>query len=188
MRQKQTNFEIVSKILLAFFILGYEGLVSAQNRNSRDRNAEDFFGKKETLRRNEGPPRFRLPIELSRFRTIDGTINNVFGITWGMAGGNLRRTIPNDYADGISAPAGANRKSARAISNIVCNQSESIPSSGKLSSMVWQWGQFLDHDLTLTETAEPFEAFPILVPTGDQYFDPLGAGEQQISLFRSAFR
>ena len=54
--------------------------------------------------------------------------------------------------------------------------------------MVWQWGQFLDHDIVLTHTAEPPELFPLSVPVGDPYFDPFGAGGQQILLFRSEYR
>ncbi len=176
------------KIWIAFLLIGLTNLTFAQNDRRRDERTEDFFGRKEQLRRDEGRSRFRLPIEITRWRTIDGTMNNLVGINWGFAGGNLRRRIPSAYADGVSAPSGEQRKSARAISNYVCNQNESLPNRRNLSAMVWQWGQFLDHDIVLTETAEPAELLPILVPTGDRYFDPFAAGGQQIFLFRSQFR
>lgn len=54
--------------------------------------------------------------------------------------------------------------------------------------MVWQWGQFLDHDISITEPAHPLEPLPISVPVSDVYFDPFGAGGQSIAFFRSEFR
>ncbi len=54
--------------------------------------------------------------------------------------------------------------------------------------MVWQWGQFLDHDISLTETKAPVVEMPIIVPIGDRYFDPFGAGGQTIPFFRSEYR
>ena len=53
--------------------------------------------------------------------------------------------------------------------------------------MLWQWGQFLDHDIDLTEAAEPGEPFNIPIPGGDPYFDPEGTGTQVMSLNRSAY-
>jgi hypothetical protein len=53
--------------------------------------------------------------------------------------------------------------------------------------MIYAWGQFLDHDLDLTNTASPAEAFPIAVPTGDAYFDPASTGTQTIPLSRSQY-
>ena len=35
-------------------------------------------------------------------------------------------------------------------------------------------------DIDLTGSVEPTESFPITVPTGDVFFDPLGTGEQTI--------
>jgi len=41
-------------------------------------------------------------------------------------------------------------------------------STQRLSSMVWQWGQFIDHDITLVETSsDPVEAAPIEVDPSD---------------------
>ena len=51
---------------------------------------------------------------------------------------------------------------------------------------LWQWGQFLDHDIVLSadDAAEPF---PIPVPLRDPVFDPAWTGQAVISLNRSAF-
>ncbi len=162
--------------------------VAQRSHDRRDHKTDDFFGKKIEFRRDQGRGRFRLPVEIERFRTIDGTLNHPVGIYWGSAGSLLRRRVPADYADGISKPAGANRKSARSISNYMCNQNKSLPNERQMSSMVWQWGQFLDHDIDLTESADPLESFPIPVPTADRYFDPFGGGGQTIDFFRSEYR
>jgi len=119
------------------------------------------------------------------YRTFDGTGNNLMNPVYGSAGIPLLRISGSAYADGISAPAGAGRKSAREISNIVVAQAESIPSSIGASDHIWQWGQFLDHDLDLTVPAAPREPFNILVPTGDPFFDPYSTGTQYITLDRA---
>lgn len=108
----------------------------------------------------------------------------------GFFGGNpqLRRLVPPDYEDGISQLATHGRKSAREISNLVLSQSGSVPSGKNASDMVWQWGQFVDHDIDLTEPDEANpEHEPIPVPLGDPFFDPLGNGGVTIPFTRSVF-
>lgn len=94
----------------------------------------------------------------------------------------LLRVAPPAYADGISALAGPNRRSPREISNIVLSQSGSILSEKLASDMIWQWGQFVDHDLDLTGT-DPAEPAPIDVPSNDAFFDP----NRDIPFDRSVF-
>lgn len=100
----------------------------------------------------------------------------------------LRRLMPPAYEDGISQMGVFGRRSPREISNIVVSQSGLIPSGKRASDLVWQWGQFLDHDMDLTE---PDEANPehadIEVPLGDPFFDPLGEGGKVIPFSRSIF-
>src|SRR5207248_10145942 len=120
------------------------------------------------------------------FRSIDGTMNNLGHLAWGSAGSDLLRLAPAAYANGISAPAGTNRPSARVVSNTVADQGgQDIISDRSLSAMIYAWGQFLDHDLDLTPGASPAEPFNVAVPTGDPYFDPAGTGTQVIPLNRS---
>src|SRR5439155_25216190 len=93
---------------------------------------------------------------------------------------------PADNGDGVSAPAGADRPSARFISNTVADQGdEDITSDRMLSAMIYAWGQFLDHDLDLTPNANPAQPFNVAVPAGDPSFDPAGTGTQVVPLNRS---
>jgi len=48
-------------------------------------------------------------------------------------------------------------------------------------------GQFLDHDPTLTLSAEPGERLPIGVPAGDAWFDPTGLGGTTRPFSRSSY-
>jgi peroxidase len=124
------------------------------------------------------------------YRTINGTENNLVLVpdqsSWGSAGIQLQRTAPEGYDDGISTPAGATRKSPREISNIMATQKESILNSLEASDFIWQWGQFVDHDIDLT-TERTDLSLPIDVPEGDPYFDPDSIGGQTIGFHRSVF-
>ena len=122
-----------------------------------------------------------------RTRSVDGTFNNLQRPEMGSVGEPLRRIAPSQYGDGVSSPAGAERPSPRVISNAVFAQSESTPNERGLSSVVWQWGQFLDHDIDLTPENEPAENFDIPIPKGDSYFDPEGTGTATLGLKRSQY-
>lgn len=120
-------------------------------------------------------------------RSIDGSHNNSANPTWGSVGVPFLRRVAADYSDGASAPAAADQASARVISNRVAAQTESVANQAGVSDFLWQWGQFLDHDLDLTPETEPAEAFDIAVPSGDGWFDPEGTGERAIHLLRSLY-
>ncbi len=119
------------------------------------------------------------------YRNIDGTGNHTVHFELGAAHTTLRRILPNGYTDAISTMAGTNRPSPREVSNVVCNQDEPTPNLLGTSDFLWQWGQFLDHDIDLTETREPFEPAHIRPETGDPFFDPARTGLSQIDFFRS---
>lgn len=119
--------------------------------------------------------------------SIDGTGNNVDNPDLGSTGEELLRISDAEYADGVSSPAGEDRVSARVVSNNVAAQSESILNDRNLTDFIWIWGQFLDHDIDLTESAEPHEEFNIEVPLGDPLFDPFFTGEAEIGLNRSIY-
>ena len=124
----------------------------------------------------------------AQVRSIDGSGNNLADPDLGAVDTPLLRRTTVEYGDGLSTPAGASRPSARAVSNAVSDQPVSIPNFPfQASDFVWQWGQFLDHDIDLTENAVPLEPFDIEVPTGDPYFDPFKTGTEVIPLNRSVF-
>ena len=89
---------------------------------------------------------------------VNGTNNNLTHPEWGGAGTDLIRIAPAAYADGVSAPAGANRPGARAISNALSDQTDpadatqdlDLTNTKQLSDFIYVFGQFLDHDLDLT--------------------------------------
>lgn len=119
-------------------------------------------------------------------RPIDGYGANPAHPEWGAAGHAMIRLGAAHYADGIGAPAGADRPSARAISNAVVATSGDTINTRGASSFLWQWGQFLDHDLDETPVSDAGEPFDILVPAGDPWFDPFNTGGVVIALDRSA--
>lgn len=129
-----------------------------------------------------GPRAIRLPDE---FRTINGENNNLENPTWGMAEIPFIRIATPEYEDGVNEPAGSDRASARAISNAIFAQDDVEYNKRGVSDFLWQWGQFLDHDITETPVADPVETFDIEVPAGDPFFDPTGTGDATIGLDRS---
>ena len=119
------------------------------------------------------------------FRTIDGSANNPNDR--GEAGASLRRILsPAFESDGVNddLPRGieeqepgnpfigpSNLPNPREISNVVSNQTESVTNYLDASDWIWQWGQFLDHDLDLNEGAD--EPFFIPVDPNDPIADGL---------------
>ena len=128
-----------------------------------------------------------MPPQPPLFRSVDGFGTNPIHAAWGSAGHVLRRVAPVAYADGLDAPAGSSRPSARLISNALCAQANDHLNTVGATDFVWQWGQFLDHDITLTEGADPAESFAISVPANDAWFDPFGTGAEVIGLNRSHY-
>ncbi|XP_017057908.1 peroxidasin [Drosophila ficusphila] len=91
----------------------------------------------------------------SRFRSIDGTCNNLQHPTWGASLTAFRRLAPPIYENGFSMPVGWTKgmlysghpkPSARLVSTSLVATKEITPDA-RITHMVMQWGQFLDHDL-----------------------------------------
>ncbi len=114
-----------------------------------------------------------LALGLTGCPSIDGSDNNPFDPELGTPGSALLRVAGADYGDGVSSLAGAGRPSPRTISNLVHDQPmPRIPNAAGKSDYIWQWGQFLDHDIDLTP-GDSGEAADIPVPAPD-LFDPPG--------------
>ena len=91
----------------------------------------------------------------AKYRTFDGTCNNLRVPKWGSAGTPLQRIIPNAYSDGFFLPrTGSDRfplPSARFISNTVLGTA-SRPAS--FSTVLPAFGQFLIHDMELVPVSD----------------------------------
>ena len=119
---------------------------------------------------------------------INGVGNNIADPTWGAANTDFSRITAANFADGISAPNGQTLPSARVISNLIANQDldgveQDENNSRSMSDFVYAWGQFIDHDVDLTESGTV--AMNIPVPAGDPTFDPTDQGDLSIAFDRS---
>jgi len=156
-------------------------------REGRNRSAPPPVQGQGAIPRPPAGPGAGVP-PVPEFRSYDGSGNNVQHPLWGTPGVNyLRERSGAFYADGKSAPAGANRPSARVISNAVAAQGDvSTADERGLSTCLYEFGQFLDHDIGLAAGGFS-EAFDISVPAGDPWFDPASTGTKKIWMDRSAF-
>lgn len=98
-----------------------------------------------------------------RYRTYDGSCNNLKHTAWGKSNTPYTRILPPDYEDNISemrqtGVTGTQLPNPRTVSLSTVRWSERPDS--KASVMLMQWGQFIDHDLTLAATT------PMLTPQG----------------------
>ena len=119
-------------------------------------------------------------------RSKDGRGNNAGHPDWGRTGTHLLRYATVSYMDRVSgAPTWL--PNARLISNTALAQGDPVPNTAMASDILWQWGQFLDHDIGLTPQGSPGESLDIAVPNGDPTFDPGGNGRSTIRFTRSEF-
>lgn len=102
----------------------------------------------------------------SKYRSIDGRCNNLKHPTWGMSHTDMIRLLPSAYADGLNELRRSQNEeelpSARLVSATAALD-KNLPHR-KFNLAVMQWGQFLDHDLTLalSTTLDIEEHFGIL--------------------------
>ena len=117
---------------------------------------------------------------MTEVRSYTGAGNNVDHPQWGAVGTPLQRKLPPHYldADGDAFRLDPN---PRSISNQLAQQSGSHPDPRGLSGFAWQWGQFLDHDISLTRSDAEFGTATISVA---DVTDPLFPG---IPLNRSLY-
>ncbi len=137
-------------------------------------------------------PKWKGFIDGREVRSFDGSGNNKAHPEWGSTFTQFLRLGGVDYSDGIAGMAGPLRKSPREISNVVIAQGDqSFPNRFGTSDILWQWGQFMDHDLTLgdgvLDEGPNGRDFDIKVPTGDPFFDPASEGGRVIEFNRAIF-
>ncbi|XP_053674743.1 peroxidasin [Anopheles nili] len=127
----------------------------------------------------------------AKYRSLDGTCNNYQHPAWGSSLTGFQRLLPPMYENGFNSPIGWNRTavydgfvkpSARLVSTSLISTSSVTPDD-RITHMVMQWGQFLDHDLDHaipSVTSESWDGvdckktceyaapcYPIDIPTGD---------------------
>lgn len=136
---------------------------------AQSHSTDGMPGRFDANRRNAPRPVNNQPI----YRTIDGTNNNIARTKaeWGATNIALAREIPAEYGatDTKNAMGGTGRPSARQISNAICDEPVTTFSSKNLSTYVYVWGQFLDHDMVLTPSSST-ESAPITLPANEPLF------------------
>jgi len=133
----------------------------------------------------------------SRYRTFDGTCNNLQNPALGSVNSPYRRLLPPAYGDGDWLPRGASEwsettgyvsetlPSPRKISDVVFQQgNESLTESTTNTHMLMQWGQFIDHDMVSTskssfdccspEIRNLCRCFPVTVSEDDSFYSQFG--------------
>jgi hypothetical protein len=90
------------------------------------------------------------------YRELDGSGNNEKHPEFGLKEKPFMRKAPARYGSSKEGCAlnDDGRENPRTVSNELSDQKESIPNSKCASNMIWLWGQFIDHDITLTHTAD----------------------------------
>lgn len=90
-----------------------------------------------------------------KYRTIDGSCNNLQNPLWGTSLSAFRRLLPPIYENGFNSPIGWNKErkyngfrlpSPRLVSTSLIT-TDVIEQDTEITHMTMQWGQFLDHDL-----------------------------------------
>ena len=100
---------------------------------------------------------------VNRFRTIDGTCNNLDNPLFGASGTAFTRILPADYEDGINSLRGALQAESSPVFGVdpflPPNPSPRLVSAAVVQNIsqdeipfthiLMQWGQFLDHDMDI---------------------------------------
>ncbi|CAL4183014.1 unnamed protein product, partial [Meganyctiphanes norvegica] len=92
----------------------------------------------------------------SKYRSVDGSCNNLQNPLWGASLTGFRRILQPEYENGFNTPIGWSKTrryngffkpSARLVSTRIVSTEEISPDE-HCTHMLMQWGQFLDHDIT----------------------------------------
>ena len=106
---------------------------------------------------NCDPLKLRLACLKRKYRTFDGTCNNLCNITAGAANQPHRRFDGLDPPTAYEQPNNQPRLQSADIGElpnarkVSCKVFRNMSSVASFTHIVMTWGQFLDHDLTLTE-------------------------------------
>ena len=181
------NYLLISCVVCLIGLLShFENIVLAQENGGSDleqqyKNFNHLFGtsakidESDTTLKQEKTefPCYEQPI----YRTYDGSCNNTTDISkanWGATEIPFKRVIPAVYseADPLNGMGGEGRMNPREVSNLLCDLgAENKLNHYELSAFCYTWGQFIDHDITLTPVSDELEM--IAVPPGDEITSPI---------------
>lgn len=138
----------------------------AQNQKIKQRRSglpEIDFSQTDLASRCPGDPTCSPNAFRDRYRTYDGSCNNLKHTGWGRSNTPYTRILPPDYEDGVSeirktGATGRQLPNPRSVSLATIRWSDR--SDARASLMLMQWGQFIDHDMSLAATT------PMLTPQG----------------------
>ncbi|MGH0176783.1 UNVERIFIED_CONTAM: hypothetical protein FKN15_074004 [Acipenser sinensis] len=139
-----------------------------------------------------------------KYRTQDGSCNNLQHPKWGASATAFERLLKPAYKDGFNLPRGSTSDNqhplplARLVSTTVM-RSETMTLENQFTKMLMQWGQLLTHDVVRTVAAisnsrfsdgkrcsevctEDPPCFSILIPEND----PFARGKRCMPLMRSS--
>lgn len=103
------------------------------------------------------------------YRSVDGSGNNRDYPKYNATNSDFGRIGPANFADGVSTMI--NGPNPRLVSNLVVGQgSADVVNLEGLSSMMFAWGQFIAHDVSLG-MPDGLTHINISVPNGDPNFD-----------------
>ncbi len=144
-----------------------------QDRDHDDFHFGDFFGHSHRPHESHGShghhgspcqPDHPQPAKIE-YRSFDGSQNNQSDATLNAAGTEFGRIGEAHFADGISVPLGGNNP--RTISNLVVGAGDpDVANPEGVSAFMYAWGQFIDHDMTLTRT-DGVSDISVVVPADD---------------------
>jgi len=133
-----------------------------------------------------------------RYRSMSGACNNLDNPLWGVAGAQLVRLLPPDYSDGIGAPRGGFNYSSLPNPRWMSqkNHPDNDNPDTRFTHMVMQFGQLLDHDITVTPKEEDIDCcekrylndprcFPIPIPARDRFYSWVNYTATCLNMVRS---
>jgi len=132
------------------------------------------------------------PCTPTKYRSMDGSCNNLQNRDWGKMATPYKRIIPPDYNDGVGEPRSLGKDGSplplpRVLTTSVFERGQAAYT--QFTTMIMQWGQFISHDMVHTpqsgasccnkDKMKPVselsdKCMPIEIPATDPVMAPLG--------------
>jgi hypothetical protein len=162
-----------TSIFLASLSLAAAGGQGNGNGNGNDNGNSGFGGFGDGGTTNDGDPNVNLtptatiPLTQNFIRSVNGSEDPRSAPDAEL----IRLSGPANYPDGVGNGLNGVEPSfpnARLISNMVSDPEtlppNAQPGKSRGSDMLWQWGQFMDHDIGLTEEVATNSVFTVTSP------------------------